>query len=253
MRKKSVVRSVDILFLISKSRDGLSLNDIVQETGIPKTTVYEILLMLLETEMLQIVEDKTKKYKIGVKAFVIGNSYIKDMDLINESKKIVNDLCLEIDQTIFIANLEDNQIIYLYKREPDNVPIYTANIANREDVYCTSLGKAILAFLPTHRQNEIIESIRFKQRTPMTITNKKDLWSELGKTKKRGYSIDDREFTDFVFCIGAPIFDYKGRCIAAISCAGLHLPERDIEFESKKIMEAAYEISKRMGYIKKNN
>ncbi|MBN2617310.1 MAG: IclR family transcriptional regulator [Spirochaetales bacterium] len=250
MQKKSVVRSIEILNLISNSRDGLSLNEIVEKTEYPKTTVYEILLMLLSTDMLQLIEGKTNRYKIGLKAFVIGNSYIKDMDLVNEAKSIVNDLCIDLDMTIFIATLEENQIIYLYKKEPENVPIYTANVANREDAYCTSLGKAILAHLPGFEQDRIIDTMKFRQRTKQTIMNKKDLLVELNKIYKQGYSVDNREILDFVLCLGAPIFNHKGKCIAAISCAGLYGSHRNIELEGEKMVLAAMAISKKLGYTK---
>jgi DNA-binding IclR family transcriptional regulator len=123
MNTRSVVRSVDILALISESRVGLSLNQLVEKTEIPKTTVYEILLMLLQSEMIQVVEGKVKLYQIGLRAFTIGNRYIQNMDLISEARPIINQTSTELNITVFLAMLDGNQIIYLYKQEPDDVPI----------------------------------------------------------------------------------------------------------------------------------
>ena len=175
MQKRSLVRSIEILTLISQSKNGLSLNELVNLTSIPKTTLYEILLMLIETEMIQSLEGKTRLYQIGLKAFVIGNRYIQNMDLVTESKPIVKKISEDIDKTIFIAILDGNQIIYLHKHEPEFVPIYTANITNREDAYCTSLGKAILAFLPEAEIDSLIDTMNFKKRTDRTIIDKDSL------------------------------------------------------------------------------
>ncbi|QEN04327.1 IclR family transcriptional regulator [Thiospirochaeta perfilievii] len=250
MQNRSLVRSIQILTLISQSKNGLSLNQIVEATSIPKTTVYEILLMLIETDMVQTLEGKARLYQIGLKAFVIGNRYIQNMDLVSESKPIVKRVSQELDKTIFIAILDGNQIIYLHKHEPENVPIYTANVTNREDAYCTSLGKAMLAFLPNDKLEDLIDSMNFKQRTERTILNKKSLIKELEITKKRGYAIDDREIIDFVQCLGAPIFNHRGEVVAGISTAGLYSEERDIKKEGEVLVCAAKEISTRLGYIK---
>jgi len=250
MQNRSLVRSIQILTLISQSKNGLSLNQIVEATSIPKTTVYEILLMLIETDMVQTLEGKARLYQIGLKAFVIGNRYIQNMDLVSESKPIVKRVSQELDKTIFIAILDGNQIIYLHKHEPENVPIYTANVTNREDAYCTSLGKAMLAFLPNDKLEDLIDSMNFKQRTQRTIIDKKSLIKELEITKKRGYAIDDREIIDFVQCLGAPIFNHRGEVVAGISTAGLYSEERDIKKEGEVLVGAAKEISTRLGYIK---
>lgn len=249
MKTRSVVRSIEILSLISESREGLSLNEIIDQTLIPRTTAYEILLMLMEGEMIHCDHGKTKRYQVGLKAFVIGNRYIQNMDLVQEAKPIVDQVSADLDLTIFIAMLDGNQIIYLYKHEPKNVPIYTASISNREDVYCTSLGKAILSELPESELIPLLKTIRFRQRTGRTIMNIGDLKRDLKLTKERGYSLDNREILDFVMCLGVPIFDHKGKVAAGISTAGLYSEERDLDAEGQVLINAAKAISRRLGYV----
>lgn len=248
MKNRSVVRAIDILSLISVSKEGLSLNELVEKTEIPKTTAYEILLMLLDTGMIQVVEGKINLYKIGLKAFVIGNRYIQNMDLIQIARPVVSRTCETLDMTVFIAMLDGNQIVYLHKTEPENVPIYTANVSNREDLYCTSLGKAILSAMPREERRELIESQKFRQRTVRTIMDGKSLEKDLVLTRERGYSLDDREILDFVMCVGAPIFNHKGKVEAGISAAGLYSEQRNAEEEGRILIEAALEISRTLGY-----
>lgn len=248
MKTRSVVRAVDILTLISESKDGLSLNELVEMTAIPKTTIYEILLMLMETMMIQCEEGRVKTYKIGLKAFIIGNRYIQNMDLIKIARPLVDEAMEKLNMTVFIAMLDGPQIVYIHKSEPEDVPIYTANISNREDLYCTSLGKAMLSVLPEEEQNELIEEQKFRQRTVRTIMDSKSLKEELKLTRERGYSLDNREILDFVMCVGAPIFNHKGQVEAGISCAGLYSEERNTEEEGKLLLETAGEISIKLGY-----
>lgn len=247
-KNRSVVRSVDILSLISRSKNGISLNEVVERTEIPKTTAYEIIQMLLETEMIQAVEGNARRYQIGLKAFIIGNRYIQNTDLIQEAKTVVDQLSKSLDKTVFIASLDGDQIVYLHKQEPDNVPIYTANVSNREDVYCTSLGKAILSAMPEHEQDAIISRLQFRARTSRTILNSQDLKRDLRRSQQRGYAVDDREILDFVLCLGSPIFDSSGLPVAGISVAGLYSDERDTAHEGQLIRTAALDISRRLGF-----
>ncbi len=248
MKNRSVVRSIEILNLISLSKEGLSLNEIIEKTTIPKTTAYEILLMLLDSEMIQPDKGTTKRYQIGLKAFVIGNRYIQNLDLIEEAKPIVAQACTDLEMTIFIAMLDGNQIIYLYKQEPEYVPIPTANISNRDDAYCTSLGKAILSEISEAELNPLIKTMKFRQRTGRTIMDTKTLKEDLTLTKERGYSLDDREILDFIMCLGAPVFDHKGKVVAGISAAGLYTENRNPELEGKILRASADAISSRLGF-----
>jgi DNA-binding IclR family transcriptional regulator len=248
MKSRSVIRSIEILNLISESKDGLSLNEVLDKTSIPKTTAYEILLMLMESGMIQSDKGKTIRYQIGLKAYVIGSRYIENLELVQEAKPIVNQVSEDLNMTTFIAMLDGNQIIYLYKKEPEFVPIYTANVSNREDAYCTSLGKAILSALPEEEINPLIQTMKFRQRTSRTIIDSRELKKDLEKTRERGFSLDDREIQDFVLCIGVPVFNYKGHVVAGISIAGLYSEERDIYREGQILIEAAQSISRRLGY-----
>jgi DNA-binding IclR family transcriptional regulator len=74
------------------------------------------------------------------------------------------------------------------------------------------------------------------------------LLSDLEAARVRGYSLDDREVLDFVMCVGAPVFDHRGRVIAGISAAGLYSEDRDTDAEGRFLMQTAMSISRLMGY-----
>jgi len=248
MNHRSVIRAVDILSLISESRDGLSLNEIVEATQIPKTTAYEIIQMLHEKSMIQSSEGRQRRYQIGVQAFVIGNRFLQNMDFIAQARPIINETSTTLNMTVFLAILDGNQIIYLYKKEPDFVPIHTASIGNRGDVYCTSLGKAILSCLPENKLAPLLDTLEFRRRTVRTIMSREALLQDLKVIRDRGYALDDREVLDFVLCVGAPVLDHRGNAVAGISAAGLYSEDRDVEKESRILMNAGFRLSGLLGY-----
>ena len=82
------------------------------------------------------------------------------------------------------------------------------------------MGKAILAYLPPAERRSLVERMQFETFTPNTIVSRESLESDLHAISARGYSIDDEEHEPGVRCVGAPIFDARGRVVASISVSG---------------------------------
>ena len=116
--------------------------------------------------------------------------------------------------------------------------------------YCTSSGKAILAFLPQEELEAFLESAKFKAFTPSTITSKRGIKKELIVTRQRGFALDNEEWLRGIQCLGAPIFDYTGRPIYSISIAApsFRMTSSVIDRAQKKIREACSEISRHLGW-----
>jgi|GEM_PF-41759 len=242
----TVKRTLDILELISKNPEGMTLGEIKNELDIPKTSAYDILVTLKELDAVEIADERLKNYIIGVKTFLIGNSYIRNADIIKIATPILEELGNKLGRTIFIGKENQKKIIYIYKYEPSNAIVTTANIGTLNEVYATSLGKAILAYKDNY--NDYIENIEFIPLTKQTITNKNDLIAQLNQIKSQGYAVDDREFDDMLSCIGAPIFNHDGNVIAAVSASGFYSKDLDIDYISRAVTKSAYEISKKFGY-----
>ena len=125
-----------------------------------------------------------------------------------------------------------------------------SKVGQRNPVYCTSLGKTLLAFQPEERQLRIMKAIEFKPLTPNTLTSKKKLIQELQAVRKQGYALDRREIEEDVECISAPIRDYQGSAVAAVSISG---PQRKIGTPQEKgfvsaVVQAAAQISAKLGF-----
>lgn len=248
VKQRSVIRAIDILTLLSESLNGLSLNEIVEALDIPKTTVYEILLMLQEKSMVQVEESRVRRYQLGVHSFVIGNRFIRNLELVHTAAPVVDECSERLGLTIFLAMLDSSEIIYIYKKEPENVLIHTASVGNRGEAHSSALGKAILSQLSEHELAPILEKVVFRKRTSRTHLDLESLREDLIQCRKRAYALDDREVQDFVFCVGAAVFDHKGKAVAGISAAGLYSEDRNPEEEGAILKEAAMKLSLKLGY-----
>lgn len=117
-------------------------------------------------------------------------------------------------------------------------------IGNFAPVYCTGVGKAILAFLPKAKQDEILNSAHRERFTPNTLVSLKAIREDLKKISLCGVAVDDCEHEQGVFCIAAPILDSTGQAIAGISLSGSELYLRgNVKALSKQVLNTACAIS----------
>ena len=152
-----------------------------------------------------------------------------------------------LNKTIFLGKEVNEKITYIYKYEPTASIISTCPIGSRTNLHCTSLGKCFLA-----HDEDLMNRIRNKslvRKTQYTITNHDELEKDLEKVRELGYAVDDREQNEMLFCVGAPIYDYAGNVVAALSISGVYSEERDTEYEGNLIREKALQISKKMGFV----
>jgi DNA-binding IclR family transcriptional regulator len=100
---------------------------------------------------------------------------------------------------------------------------------------------------------EILSETGLKEYNPRTITTIEPLLEELVLTRKRGFSLDNSEHEENVFCIGAPIFNEKGEPFASCSISGTdkEIIGKRLEDFSAGIRYTAQEISRRMGFVPK--
>jgi IclR family transcriptional regulator, acetate operon repressor len=100
---------------------------------------------------------------------------------------------------------------------------FASYLGKREYPHCTSAGKALLSALPPERARALAVEAGMPARTERTITDAGALLRDLELSAARGYTIDDEEDAEGVFCVGAAVFDRSGQCVAAISGTGLKL------------------------------
>ena len=96
-------------------------------------------------------------------------------------------------------------------------------------MYCTSLGKVILAYSDEETREQVINRIKFVRHTDRTILGKRIAFEGAGKVRERGYAFDAREMEEHMQCVGAPVFDRDGSCLGAISVSSLYKPTEDYE------------------------
>ncbi|WP_320047395.1 IclR family transcriptional regulator [uncultured Ilyobacter sp.] len=244
---RTVERTVEILELLSKEKNGLTVKEISEIMKIPKTSAYDILETLVHLEILEKNLGELNLYKIGLKSFQIGNSYSRNKEIFKIIDKPMQELAEKTGKTVFYAVENDGEIVYISKHESEKAIITTAGIGSTNPMYCTSLGKAMLAFFQPGKIDSLISMQSFEKKTQHTLS-KEELIKELTKIRTIGYAIDNREIEEHMLCIGAPVFDSTKNVVGAVSISGLFSEDRDIDCESAELLKTCSEISRKLGY-----
>jgi len=246
----SILRASNVLRCFLGEKTHLKISELAHELHLDRSTTYRILLSLEKCGLVE-KDPKTGEYSLGLSTFEIGNTYIRRMDFIKASNPIMTELAMRVQETTHLAVLSDTEIVYVDKVDSPRTLGVMSKIGQRGPVYCTALGKVLLAFQPENDQSRIIRKIRLTPFTPRTITSKQKLVEELKAIRKQGYALDHREIEQEVECIGAPIQDHLGNVIAALSISG---PQRKIGTPQEKhfvaeVIRAAGLISSKLGYM----
>ena len=245
---RTIERAYDMLDLVSKSKDGLSLAEIINDMNIPKSSAFDILHSLVSLKMIEPSRYNDKKYILGINAYFLGIKYSQSKSLIDVCSKYVNELADKLKRTAFVGLLDGTDIIYIYKYMGAGAKLATCKVGTKHEAYATALGKAYMGLLDDNVQNDLIHNIDFKKKTSRTIDNALSLKKELNDVRLKGYSIDNKETEELMICYGAPIFDFTNNVIAAISFSDMKSPLMSDDEIGKEIRNCALKISRELGY-----
>jgi IclR family transcriptional regulator, KDG regulon repressor len=247
------MKSLDKVFKIIellRENSELGLKELSEKLDMNKSTTYRMLASLARHNYVE-KNYETKKYKLSIKFVEIGNQVIQNLDIINISKKYIDELNSVTKETIHLAVLSKDKVMYVDKRESQRPIRLFSQIGRITPWHCTGVGKVILAFQSEEFINNIIETIDFYKYTDNTITNKEDLLAELWKIKEQGYATDREEHSKNVGCIAAPVFDHSARVIASLSVTFIfdieNLNEQLLEYKDL-ILKNSMMISQKLGY-----
>jgi DNA-binding IclR family transcriptional regulator len=181
--------------------------------------VYRILLSLEKCGMVE-RDGSTGKYSLGVALLKMGMVYLRSTNLTSIAHPLMIELAAKVKDTVNLTVLSGHQVLYIDKVDsPRSLGILT-EVGSLLPLYCTGVGKTLLAYQPADKIDAYIDTCEFKARAAHTITGKKQFRGELIKIRQQGYAQDHREWDDEIMCFAAPIFNYRNEVIAALSVSG---------------------------------
>ncbi|WP_286885853.1 IclR family transcriptional regulator [Aneurinibacillus sp. UBA3580] len=245
----SVKNALRILRSFSIDEPEKKVTELALSLGLGKSTVSR-LLATLASEGFVIKDPETQKYRLGLSILNLNTVATSNLEINRESFPTLQRLVNEIMETAHIAVLEGTDVVYLNKVECKHPVQILSHIGRRNPVHCTSSGKVILA----NQEEEVIEQFienGLQKYTINTITDPHDFRATLKTIREQGYAISIEEIREGVASIAAPIRDYTGKVVYAISVIGpIHRMNPYNPSIINKVKSAAKEISDKLGYWK---
>lgn len=245
----AVRRAIAALNALARASDGMTLSELAWILREPKSTLHAVLLTLTESG-LTTRDEVTKRYQLGPQVLVFAGAYTRQSDLLRAFSEIARPLSRELGETIQLATLQGRDVLYIGKQEGTQWVRLASEVGTRLPAHATSLGKCLLAFLPSEELDRILAQGPLVALTPNTITDPELLREELAQVRRQGYAVDRGETLLDVWCFGAPVRDSNGEVIAALSISvpvTRITPERAEELV-QAAQRAAGELSHRLGY-----
>jgi IclR family pca regulon transcriptional regulator len=251
---QSLERGLAILSSFDSERPLIGVSELSRELALSRSTAHRYISTLAQLGYLQQDPD-SRRYRLGPKVLDLGFSAINSMDLREVAAPHLRRLSDETGFTVNLAILDDVDVVYIERcrtARPGQRDIdLNLHVGARLPAYCTAMGKAILAFLPSERVDELVERIEFVPRGPNTVVDAAAFREELARVRSAGVAVNDEELAYGLRSIAAPVSSHAGEVVAALNLA-VHrtMVSKDelIARYGPVVLETARDISLGMGH-----
>lgn len=247
---QSVERTFSILELLGNSDYHLGISELAEMSQLPLATVHRLLATLVHLGYVE-QNPETNKYTLGVRILQLRGAAIGHLTLGVHAMPVMKALVSRVNETVHLAMLNEGEVVYIERVEGLQTQGMYTRIGKRAPAHCTALGKVMLAYLPQHLWYEhVVKKHGLKRFSPTTITTEAALMDELSRIRAQGYAVDNGETGEVVRCVAAPIYDYTGAVVAAVSISG---PQAQVTVSripelSSGVLWASQVISQKLGY-----
>jgi len=245
----AVERALGMLEAIALESEGLSNAEISRKLQIPKSSASYI-LRTLEKQNYVNRDPDTGKYRVGLKILSLSRGALSGIDVREVALPIMRNLMEKTNLTCHLAILDGPEAVYIEKVEPQGFIRMDTWVGRRMRVHATSVGKALVAYIPQDKLEKILAERAMERRTPKTITTVPRLLKELEKVRSAGYAVDDEENNLGARCLGAPIFNQQGMVEASLGLSGTinQVNAQTMPRIIEALKDAARHISMQLGF-----
>lgn len=249
---QAVSHALDLLEQFHGETDELGVTELSKRLKLHKNNVFRLLATLESRGYIE--QNKvTENYRLGLKTLELGQTFIKQMGLLRQSKPVLEEMVRICNETTYVSVLKDFHIIYLDCIETNMTVRVVPRVGSRLPAYCTAAGKVQIAYMSSDEIDHYLPNRDLQKFTANTIADREELKKQLLTVADQGYAIDNEELDEGVRCVSAPIRDYTRRIIGAVSISGPSMRFSDDRINRELIplaIRAAEEISSKLGYQK---
>jgi DNA-binding IclR family transcriptional regulator len=246
----TVANALHVLGQFSYSDRVLGPSELARRLGLAKSVVHRLVTTLAAEGFLEPVPGG--QYRLGIRLYELGSLVVHGLELREVAHPVLERLRNATNETVHLSILDGTEVVYIERMESQATLRLFSRLGTRMPAHATSSGKVMLAFGPPEQVDAVLSS-RLRRLAPRTITTRAGFLDALATVRQAGYAASVEESELGVSSVGAPIFGYEGRVLAALSVAGPspRLTPDMIPRVAKLTCDAAADISRGMGYLKR--
>lgn len=236
-----------IVIIEALAEQPRTLSEVAQLLGVHRSTALRLLQTLESSGFARQRTDG--RYAVGTHLISIAQQTLDSLDLRELSTPHLRALHAKCGHTIHLAQLIDDQVIYVDKVDgTEGVRMYS-RIGRPASLHASGVGKAILSQMPREHREQLLQNTELSHYTAATFSTQEGLRDELERINQRGWAADDGEFEDFINCVAAPVSNSTGDIIAAISIAAVKViaPPSQLRRLVPDLQEQAKNLSRELG------
>ena len=238
---KSALRVLEIMEFIANQRDGCTHTAIAQGLNIPKSSLTALLQDLLSKGYLQRTAD-SGVFTIGVQVLWLSNSYLRNLNLVKLGQPLVAEIHSKVKEFALLAIPNGAEYVTICTESVPSVFGHTLQLGSRGPMFCSAVGRAMLAFMPDPQVDEILRSGPRVKATPNTKTSIADIKASLTETRRTGIAFSGEEAIAGVVGFAAPVFSAMGVPVASF---GVGVPSSQFKRSATSAIESALKDASR--------
>lgn len=244
---QSVARALQILRVLADAPDGIGVRELARSIDVSPSIAQRLISTLAEYGFAE--QEPSRRYRVGVQAFAVGNAYLSAHALVRAGLAELRELAETHRLNSYLGVLRGRDVVYLIALQSSGPIAIKSSPGERTRLHTTALGKAMLAQMSDEDAARLLGPPPFERLTAKSRTRLAPLLADLHAARRSGYAISDEENLVGVYAVGAAVRDADGATVAAISGA---LPRHDVNRANlpklcKLVREAAERISVRLG------
>jgi DNA-binding IclR family transcriptional regulator len=243
----AVDKAIQILEALKVQGSERSLSELAEATGSHKSSVQKILVTLRHHGIVE-RDEGTKRYSLGLTLADYGRVALNNLDIRRSVRPVLKELMEYSGETAVLGVLQGTQVVIADKREPPTHIRVSPFVGWRVPATCNCIGRALLAWLPQSRIDDILKIEGLPARTERSITDPSEFLTALAATRERGYATEYEDFHEGVNGVAAPVFNSMGKLIAALALGGpiFRMTEEKMQAFGVKCKELASGMSKKL-------
>lgn len=209
-----LAKGLKIIEVFGDTTRRLAIADAAKATGLDRATARRCLLTLTE---LGYAHYDGKFFTLTPRILRLGHAYLSATPLPQILQPFLDNLSDDVGESVSASVLEGMEIVYIARAAQKRVMSVNLMPGSRLPAYCTSMGRVLLAALPTEQAMQILDSQPLVRRTPKTEIDRGRLEDILMQVRRDGYAAIDEEVEMGLRSVAVPIFNTRGNVIAALN------------------------------------